>query len=361
MTTTLRVVLDPPAGARGMPGELARALVAAAPAGCEVEAVVPSGETVAEVPGLARVTRTRVSRAALATAWRTAAMPRLNGMVHSTTLLAPLGRHDRAHDLDQTVVTLWDLRAWDTPQELPRGEAAWQRAMLRRAARFADGIVVPTHGMAARLAELAPLGDRIRVIAGAAPEDFAAPQDAVGRTRALGFADGYVVVLGGGGESAGIARGLAAAAEATRARPEWAVVLLDAPAGLDLPAAAAAAGLPLVHTSTGLGRADRAALLAAAQVVIAPAAQPAFPWRVLEALAVGAPIVAAASPVHDEVVLDGGARVDAGRHAALAEAVASVVGDPVAAARLRVLARDRARAFSWRGAAERIWQLHADL
>ena len=29
--------------------------------------------------------------------------------------------------------------------------------------------------------------------------------------------------------------------------------------------------------------------------------------------------------------------------------------------RLGVLASDRARAFSWRDSAERVWQLHADL
>lgn len=360
MTTTLRVVLDPPAAAAGgVPGELARALVAAAPAGCEVAAVVPAGEPVAEVPGLAGVTRTRLSRAALATAWRTAAMPRLGGMVHSTTLLAPLGRHDRAHDHDQTVVTLWDLRAWDTPHELPRGEAAWQHAMLRRAVRHADGIVVPTHAMAIRLAELAPLGDRIRVIAGAAPDGFAAPQDAAGRLRALGVDAECIVVLGGDGASAGVPAGLAAAAAARRARPESAVVLLDAPAGLDVPAEAAAVGLERVIVPTGLDRGDRAALLAPAALVIAPSVQPTFPWRVLEALAVGAPIVAAASPAHDEVVLDGA--VLAGDAAELTDAAVSVAGDPGATARLRVLAQDRARAFSWRGAAERIWQLHADL
>lgn len=359
MTTTLRVVLDAPAGAGGVPGELVRALVAAAPAGCDVAAVVPAGESVEEVPGLAETARTRLSRATLATAWRTAALPRIRGMVHATSLLAPLGRHDRAHDHDQSVVTLWDLRAWDDPQELPRGEAAWQHAMLRRAVRHADGVVVPTHAMAIRLAELAPLGDRIRVIAGAAAEGFAPPQDAAGRLRALGVAEGCIVVLGGDGASAGIPAGLAAAAAAGRTRPESTVVLCDAPAGLDVPAATAAAGLEQVIAPSALDRGDRAALLAAAALVVAPAVQAAYPWRVLEALAVGAPIVAAASPAHDEVVLDGG--VLAGDAAALADAAVAVASDPAATVRLRVLAQDRARAFSWRGAAERIWQLHAEL
>ena len=40
------------------------------------------------------------------------------GMLHSPTLFAPLVKHDRVHDNDQTVVTLWDLRAWEAPDEL---------------------------------------------------------------------------------------------------------------------------------------------------------------------------------------------------------------------------------------------------
>ncbi len=40
---------------------------------------------------------------------------------------------------------------------------------------------------------------------------------------------------------------------------------------------------------------------------------------------------------------------------------AGVLGDDELAERLRIAGRDRARAFSWRDAAEKVWQLHADL
>jgi hypothetical protein len=39
-------------------------------------------------------------------------------MIHSPTLLGPLVKHDRVHESDQTVVTLWDLDAWERPAEL---------------------------------------------------------------------------------------------------------------------------------------------------------------------------------------------------------------------------------------------------
>jgi hypothetical protein len=38
-----------------------------------------------------------------------------------------------------------------------------------------------------------------------------------------------------------------------------------------------------------------------------------------------------------------------------------VLDDGALRERLSVLASDRARAFSWRDSAERVWQLHADL
>jgi hypothetical protein len=45
----------------------------------------------------------------------------------------------------------------------------------------------------------------------------------------------------------------------------------------------------------------------------------------------------------------------------LAEALARVVGDRELAERLSVSGVDRARAFSWRDSAEKVWQLHADI
>jgi glycosyltransferase involved in cell wall biosynthesis len=45
----------------------------------------------------------------------------------------------------------------------------------------------------------------------------------------------------------------------------------------------------------------------------------------------------------------------------LAEAIAQVLDDSDLRSRLSVAGSDRARAFSWRDSAERVWQLHADL
>ncbi len=370
MTATLHVVLDqviapldPDLATASR--ELARELIATAPTGCEVAAVVPAAADAAavferEVPGLADIVRTALPRRELAAAWQLgipSGAPR--GMIHAPSLMAPLVKHDRAHDHDQTVVTLWDLDAWEHPDEAPKLALAWHKAMLKRAVKHADAVVVPTHALADRLQEIARLGDRIRVIPGAAPVGFGAPRDEVGRRRALGVADGSLVVFGGAAPSARLGDAFAAIAIAGSDLP---VVVLGAADGDDeaIQGLSTAAGLEpgRVEVRGALEAADRAAVLAGAVAAIAPRADSAFPWRVIEALALGVPLVASDSAVHREVVLDGGLFAVDGD---LGSPLGAALGSTDAVKRLAVLSGDRGRAFSWTGAAERVWHLHADL
>ena len=144
MTTTLRVVLDqlvaPTDPDLAMASrELTRALVAAAPRGCEVSGVVPAAgdDALAEVralEGLAGVESSPIPRRELATAVSLGLPSGLGaGMLHSPTLFAPLVRHDRVHNHEQTVVTIWDLTPWTHPERVSKASVAWHRAMLKRA------------------------------------------------------------------------------------------------------------------------------------------------------------------------------------------------------------------------------------
>jgi glycosyltransferase involved in cell wall biosynthesis len=161
------------------------------------------------------------------------------------------------------------------------------------------------------------------------------------------------VVLSGDAES--LAVGFQAA---SRAGVD-AVVLDVAPGGEPLLAdAAAAAGLPerRAHLRGELDAVDRAAVLGGAAAFVATSDEHAWPWRAVEAMTLSVPLVAVSSGVHHDVIADGGAVVDA-------QDVADAVIDALGAGekRLRVLAADRARAFSWASSAERVWALHADL
>lgn len=332
--------------------DLVRGLVTTAPSGCAVDAIVPAG---AEMPvdGVSEVRTLALARRELAASWQMGISPGVGGgLIHSPTLMAPLVRHDRLHDNDQTTVTLWDLKAWDAPESLPRAAVAWQRAMLRRALKHADAIVVPSHAVAARLAELAKFGSRIRVIAGAPPQGFAEPADAAVRRDDLSLPQKYVVLTGTPASLAEGFRGAAAAgAEA---------VVLDAPEGSEPRVAdiAAAAGLPESHAHVRgvLDPADRASVLSGALVVAATEETAAWPWRAVEAMSLGVPIVALDTGVHQDVIAEGGMLVSS---AELADAIEAAAGP--SASRLRVLASDRARAFSWASSAERVWGLHAEL
>ncbi|AZS44612.1 hypothetical protein BWL13_02205 [Microbacterium oleivorans] len=369
MTTTLRVVFDPSAPAVGpdvvgASRELAAALVAAAPSGCDVRSIVPSdaGEETLADEGVSGVDRLPVGSAAAAALWRRGLRAGAgDGLIHSATLAAPLVRHDRVHDHDQTVVTLWDMRAWDAPDELPRADAAWIRAMLRRAIRHADAVVVPTHELARRLAEVAPLGDRIRVIAGAPSGSLRVPSDEVGRRRGLSVPEGYVLMSGSMAASDRLRSGFEAVVRSGR---DTAVVVIDSPEGEEPAVAelAAAAGLPerRLHVRGRLDVSDRAAVFAGAVTFLAPSDSSAFPWRTLEALRLGVPIVAAESATHRELLLDGAAFAS-GDGEALGAELAATLASTATVDRLAVLAADRGRAFTWVGAAERVWQLHAEL
>jgi glycosyltransferase involved in cell wall biosynthesis len=369
MTATLRVMLDQLVAPtepdlEAATRELTRGLIARAPAGCEVEGVAPAGPTdrPVEIAGLTGVRRTALARRELAAALQLGVSTGLGaGMIHSPTLLAPLVRHDRVHDHDQTVVTIWDLGPWESPGEWPKSVVAWNRAMLRRAVKHADALVVPTHAMARHVAGIAAFGERVRVIAGAAPDGFAVPIDEVGRRRALDLPEGFVLLSGRAAAMDALAVGFAAVA---RAGVDVPVVVIGAregeePAIADL---AAAAGIPerSLHVRTWLDNEDRAAVFGGTLAFLAPAQNAAVPWRVLEALALGVPVIAASSPVHDEVIVDGGILADASPEA-LADALVRALASTASIDRLGVLAADRGRAFSWRESADRVWQLHADL
>ena len=102
---------------------------------------------------------------------------------------------------------------------------------------------------------------------------------------------------------------------------------------------AARAGLPVTFTGFLAGRPELAALLASADVAIAPGPAETFGLAALEALACGTPVVVSAESALPEVVGDAGA---------------SVPGEDLAAGVRRLLARpERARRAAARAQAER--------
>ncbi|GLK17660.1 glycosyltransferase family 4 protein [Herbiconiux flava] len=377
---TLRVVVDQlvapvPGGIGRYTLELTRQLIATAPRDCDVEGIVSAipqataDSLSSRLPGLAGLHRATLPRRELAAAWQHGVIGSSgSGMVHATSLMAPLRKHDRRADIGtQTAVTIHDVVPWTHPETLtPRG-VSWHRAMAKRAARYADAVVVPTHAVAEELSRHFRFGDRLRVIGGAVSDELRLPANPAARALELSLPDEYLLAVG----TLEPRKGLAALIEALALPATGSLPLLIAgPSGwgdVDVASVAAAAGVDpaRVRVLGFLSDTDLALVLERATVFVYPSLAEGFGLPLIEAFDFGTPVIHADVPALLEVA-DGSTHVvtrttPAEYPGQLAAAIADVVSDAALRTRLSISGLDRARAFSWRDSAEKVWQLHADL
>jgi glycosyltransferase involved in cell wall biosynthesis len=378
--TTLRVIIDQmvapvPGGIGRYTEELTRELIATAPRGCDVEGIISSvpkteyDAVFAKLPGLSGLQKLSLSRKQLARAWQHGlALGGDHGMLHATSLLAPLKKLDRVNSVgQQTAVTIHDVVPWTHPETLTPHGVAWHKAMAKRARKFADAIVVPTHSVAAELREFVNFGDRVRVIGGAVGSALVLPDNAEERARALGLPAEYLLTVGTLEPRKGLVPLIQSLAQNNA--PEI-PLLIAGPKGwgdLDVAQVVAEAGLApdRVRTLGFLSDSDLALALDRASVFVYPSLAEGFGLPVVEALHFGTPVVHSDAPALVEVSADAAMVVPrddpAGYPERLAAAISQVLGDHDLAGRLSVGGLDRSRAFSWRDSAEKVWQLHADI
>ncbi len=364
-------ILDPTRGEVGRyAAELAREMIATAPPGVEVEGLVsasPSADyarLLDELPGLSGLRKSSMDRRALHGLWRRGLASSGGGMVHAPDLLAPIIKHDRlAKPGEQTVVTVHDTLAWTAPERLPRGEAALRMAMIRRAAKHADAVIAPNHTVADALSAVASFGDRVRVITGGASSRIEAPADAEHRGAALALPDEYLLAWSTG-ESAKASIGALLRGMTRTDGPTLPIVVFGTN---DVRSAAAQLGLAQerLHVIDPADAADRATVLNRATVFIHPGPAEGFGLPILDAMAAGVPVVHADDEALMELTADAALVVSrndvAGFTASLAQHIAALLEDAQTRERMRIAGHDRAQLFSWRDAAEKVWQLHADL
>jgi len=378
---TLRVVVDQmvapvPGGVGRYTEELTRALIATAPSGCEVAGIVTSStpeqyEMIeAALPGLASLSKTSLARREVAAAWSLGVTASSGtGMIHAPSLLAPLRRHDRVNDGTQIAVTIHDVLAWTHPESLTTATVGWTKAMVKRARKHADAVVVPSHAVAAQLADIVDFGDRVRVIGGAVGSGLVLPADSLvsGRVAALGLPSAYIATAGSLDPRKGVtslitALGLPGA-------PDLPLIVIgpESWGELDIATVADEAGLEpgRVRAMSGLSDEDLAIVIARASLFVYPSKEEGFALPIIEAFHLGTPVVHSDAPALVEAAGDAGVTVplaDSGGYSErLAAAMTRVLTDSELDQRLRIFGSDRARAFSWRDSAERVWQLHADL
>lgn len=374
---TLRVIVDevmatPNGGMSRYAEELTRQLIATAPRGSNVAGIVsaspePDYAHLAErLPGLVELYKSPLARRELAAAW-SHGFTRLPGagMVHATSLLAPMHRHLPVSGRnDQTVVTIHDAIAWTDPELLTSRQLSWNSAMTKRAERFADAVVAPTHAVAEVLAENFAFGDRLRVIGGAPSSRLHPMNDDAQRRERLGLRGEYVLTVAGLDPR----KGLDVLIEALGRVPRIALAVVGA-ASEDAEGIAERArdhGLDAerVIVLDPLDDDDLAAVLQGATAFLQASRAEGFGLALVEALAFNLPVIHSDAPALVEVAADAGiviGRSDPDEADGYATAIREVIDDAELRGRLSLGARDRARAFSWRDSAEKVWQLHADL
>ena len=378
--TTLRVIVDQivapiPGGVGRYTEELTRELIRRAPRGCSVSGVVSSSpEAEYELvemllPGLDGLFKSALARRELELAWQHG-FTRLpgSGMVHATGLFAPLFKHDRVNNVgEQIAVTIHDVIPWTNPEALSTRRLGWYKAMAKRAYKYADAVVVPTHAVASQLSEIHDFGDRVRVIGGAVSSKLTLPVDPDARAKRLDLPERFILSVGTLQRHKGIAELIQAMAHPQLKAYTLLIAGPEGSQGLDVVRIAAEAGLAedRVRALGYLADADLAVALDRASVFVLPSLAEGFGLPVIEAFNFGTPVVHSDDPALLEVSAGAGlavAREPAESYAErLAEAVGTVLVDPALTDRMGFAGRDRARTFSWADSADKVWQLHADL
>jgi glycosyltransferase involved in cell wall biosynthesis len=271
-------------------------------------------------------------------AWEQVVLPAYAARRHASLLLSPANLAPLA--FARNVVVIHDAAALREPGWYSRLYVTWQRAVLPALARRALHLVTVSQFSRDELVDL--LGadpENITVIPGGVDERFRPGIAPARRARP------YVITV-----ASRTARKNLAALQETARRLARAGVDLVAVGG-DRPQFAGEEG---DFGLTWLGHVDDEelpALYAGAEAFVLPSHYEGFGLTVLEAMAVGTPVVASNVTALPELVGDAGLLVDPGDPVAIADAVERARGDEELARR----GVERAESFTWASSAE---QLH---
>jgi len=277
--------------------------------------------------------------------------------VHAPTPLSP----PAAPQHRSLTVTVHDTVPWSHPETLTRRGVHWHRKVITRAADRATAVVVPTGAVAAELARYAPGRAPLRVI----PHGVTTPPNppnAEEISRRLDLPDRYLLAVGTIEPRKGLDVLIAALGRYQGPPLPLLVVGAMGWGGVALSAIAAAHGLPpqRVRVLGRLPEDELAVVLRRAAVLAVPSLAEGFGLPLVEAMAVGTPVVHSDAPALVEVAGGTGLTVPRRDPAALAAALREALNDPAATAARVEAGLRRAEGFSWDVAARAVWRLHAD-
>ncbi len=261
------------------------------------------------------------------------------------------------------VVTIHDM-IWKHPQRYAQGpRRAGKRSLMDRyyqivpqlaAQRATEVITVSYAAKAAIVAELKLPATRVSVTHEAAKPGMAAPHDpqraAQARAR-FGLKPNYVLAIGSADPRKNLVTLLQAYArlpESLQAEHQLAIVWTHRHLAEALGQLATSLGIAgRVTFLTEVSDAELAALYAGAALFVFPSRYEGFGLPLLEAMACGAPVVAANNSSIPEIVGNAALLVPAEDGQAMAEAISRVLSQPTLQAALRTQGLARAAGFSW--------------
>lgn len=255
-----------------------------------------------------------------------------------------------------TVVTVHDLIHLKRPEHATPAKRLYAATMLRRALRRARVVLTVSESVRRDLAAFAPDdAAKVRPVPNGVEPRFLAPVPEVEIERvrrAAGLGDPYVLFLGNDKPHKNLDGLLAAFAAAAAGLPHR--LVLAGGAAVRAPerrAAAERAGLADRVVDLGVvPEGDVPPLLAGASALAMPSFLEGFGLPVLEAQAVGAPVVCSDRGGLPEAAGDAALVVPLEEPGALAAALRRVLCDAALAAGLSARGRERARAFTWEAA-----------
>ena len=259
------------------------------------------------------------------------------------------------------VVTVHDLIHLKRPEHATLPKRLYATTMLRRALRSARAVLTVSEAVRADLQAFAPAcAPKLRVVPNGVEPRFLAPVPAgeVERVRReRGLAAPYVLFLGNDKPHKNLPGLLEAFVRLDeRDLPHRLVLAGSSPERRDARRAAAEA-LGIGDRLVDLGvvpDADVVPLLAGASVLAMPSFLEGFGLPVLEAQAVGTPVVCSDRGGLPEAGGDAALYADLDDPAALAETLRHLLTDASLAARLSARGRERARSFTWEATFEKV-------
>jgi glycosyltransferase involved in cell wall biosynthesis len=362
---TEQLLAGVPGGTGRYTRELTLALARTAPPHWRVGSVVARHQDVsaAVIPGVDGPRRLPLPRRALIAAWDRG-VPLWPGgdSVHAPTPLAPpWPRRGRS-----LVVSVHDTVPWTHPHTLTERGVRWHGRAVARAARRASALVVPTGAVAEELSAHVEPASRVHVVGEGVTTALSAPPDADGDAaiaERLRLPPRYLLAVGTLEPRKGLDVLMRALTEPDA--PDLPLVVVGQPGwgSVNPTRLADQVGLAAgrVRTLGRIGDDELAVVLRRATVLVAPSLAEGFGLPVLEAMAVGVPVVHSDVPALMEVAGGTGVAVPRQDATALAGGLRTVLDLPECTAARVEAAKARAQQFTWERAAGAVWRIHLDL